>query len=242
MSKPHIILIHGAFHRAWHFHLLEDRLEKAGYKVSALDLPSTGEDIPRSGALGLDAEYIGGFMEEAAIDSASILPVFHSYGGVAGSEAVAQLSSAAATKIIRLVFLASFVVLPGSCVEELMGIKLPVGAGSSSHILTPFQPLTKFYNDLDSDLAQQAVEHLRPQARSAMTDPVQFAAWTIFPRTLIKCRDDKTISWQMFSKMSEQDRAGWEILKMDGGHSPFLSRPDEVSVVLRRFAGEDVCT
>ncbi|SMQ45068.1 unnamed protein product [Zymoseptoria tritici ST99CH_3D7] len=238
MSKPHIVLIHGAFHRAWHFHLLQDRLKKAGYKVSALDLPSTGGDTPEFGALALDAEYIRGFMEEAAIDSVSILPVFHSYGGVAGSEAIAQLSPAAAKKIPRLVFLASFVVLPGSCVEELMGIKLPIGTGSSSHLLTPFQPLIKFYNDLDPDLAQQAVDHLRPQARSAMTDPVQFAAWTKFPRTLIKCRDDRTISWQMFSKMSEQDQAGWEILETDGGHSPFLSRPDEVAVILRRFAGE----
>jgi hypothetical protein len=59
------------------------------------------------------------------------LPVFHSYGGVAGSEALAQLSLTAANKINRVVFLASFVVERGTTVEEMMGIKLPPGTGEN---------------------------------------------------------------------------------------------------------------
>jgi pimeloyl-ACP methyl ester carboxylesterase len=129
MSKPHIVLVHGAFHRAWHFHLLQRCLEDAGYRVSAPDLPSTKDDTLERGALAADAAVIRNVIEEAATASDSILPVFHSYGGVAGSGAVAQLSPYTAKKITRLVFLASFVVQCGSSVEELIGYTLPPDTG-----------------------------------------------------------------------------------------------------------------
>jgi surfactin synthase thioesterase subunit len=71
-----------------------------------------------------------------------------------------------------------------------------------------------------------------------MTDATKFAGWKPFPRTLIECSDDRAIDWDMFAKMDEQERAKWEVEKMEGGHSPFLSRPEEVATVLRRLAGE----
>jgi pimeloyl-ACP methyl ester carboxylesterase len=131
MAKPHIIIVHGAFHRPWHFHLLQQRLEHAGYRVTVPDLPSTSDEPPEKAALAIDAETIRFVMEIASAGSTSILPVFHSYGGVAGSEALAQLSLTAANKINRVVFLASFVVERGTTVEEMMGIKLPPGTGEN---------------------------------------------------------------------------------------------------------------
>jgi pimeloyl-ACP methyl ester carboxylesterase len=100
-------------------------------------------------------------------------------------------------------------------------------------------PIPYFYHDLDPTLAEEAARHLGPQARSAMTDTVKHAGWKAFPRTLIQCDDDRAILWDMFA-LSEQDRAGWEIIKIEGGHSPFLSRPEEVAGVLRRIAGESL--
>ncbi|KXT09176.1 hypothetical protein AC579_8401 [Pseudocercospora musae] len=46
MSKRHIILVHGAYHRAWHLQPLKAELEQNGYgnAVSTLDSPATGPD------------------------------------------------------------------------------------------------------------------------------------------------------------------------------------------------------
>lgn len=119
MSKPHFVLVHGAFHRAWHLQSLVERLEKAGYPVSTLDLPSVNQDIakvPREGGLRADVDAVKAVIEEAALNSAQIILVFHSYGGVPGGEAAAELSEAAKEKVQRLVYMCAFVIEQGTAV------------------------------------------------------------------------------------------------------------------------------
>lgn len=121
-KPPHFVLIHGACHRAWHWHLLEAKLKASDCAVSTIDLPSCNADKEKlvvSGALRLDIEAIKTFLEKLASTSDRIIPVFHSYSGAPGGDAVAELSSAAKSKVERLVYLTAIAAQPGGTVAGI---------------------------------------------------------------------------------------------------------------------------
>lgn len=123
-SNTRFVLVHGAWHRAWHFHILKSRLEEAGYTVSTLDLPSIGPDVsklPLAGALRADVEAIKAVLEQAASESEIVIPVLHSDAGAPGGEAAAELSDAAKRKVQRLVYLCAFVIERGTAVHTYSG-------------------------------------------------------------------------------------------------------------------------
>lgn len=70
--------------------------------------------MPREGALRADIEAIKIVMEEAASKSDRVIPVFHSYSGIPGGEAAAEVSEATKKKIQRLVYLCAFAIPQGT--------------------------------------------------------------------------------------------------------------------------------
>lgn len=116
-NTTHFVLIHGAWHRAWHLQLLATRLKDAGFGVSTVDLPSVNpniDEVLREGALRADVEAAKVVLEQAAAESDTIIPVCHSYGGVVGGEAAAELSENAKNKVQRIVYLCAIVVQQGN--------------------------------------------------------------------------------------------------------------------------------
>src|ERR1044072_11228 len=78
-DRPELLLVHGAFHGAWAWQQVQDRLSSMGWTARTVDLPSVaaiGE--PRSG-MHDDAAVIRQCIE--AIDS-PVVVVAHSYAGV----------------------------------------------------------------------------------------------------------------------------------------------------------------
>ncbi|KAK4539407.1 hypothetical protein LTR36_010970 [Oleoguttula mirabilis] len=249
--KTHIVLVHGACHQAWHLHLLAQTLDAAGYTTSTPQLPSAALDpTGPSCTLAGDTAVITAALEAAAATSDAILPVFHSYAGVPGSEAVAALSNSAKAKIPRLVYLAAFVLEPGTNVLAADGGD---GSESSSWIgrqgdctLPVPDPIATFYHDVEPALAAQAVKHLVKQAYEPMAAKATQAGWKLFPVTYVFCAEDRAVPAECMRARvetilgDERLRGRWEVLTLEGGHSPFLSRPDECARVIRRAAGEDV--
>lgn len=45
-QKPTILLVAGAFHKAWHYYKLATHLSIKGYTVSIVELPSTTREEP----------------------------------------------------------------------------------------------------------------------------------------------------------------------------------------------------
>lgn len=74
MAKTHVVLVHGAAHQSWHYHLLAQKLEEAGYAVSTPQNPSaspdpTGPDCTLAG----DTAAIKAALENAAAASDHVL-------------------------------------------------------------------------------------------------------------------------------------------------------------------------
>ena len=122
MPKVDIILVHGAYHQPWHLFQLRERLEEVGYTVRIPRLPCASDSPPATG-MAADVDAIKDAIEAAAEMADAIVLLFHSYGGIPGSEAVAEVSEEAKKKIIHLVYLAAFLIDQGQALTTPSGGK-----------------------------------------------------------------------------------------------------------------------
>jgi alpha-beta hydrolase superfamily lysophospholipase len=113
MAKPYIILVHGAYHQPSHWDLLVGLLQSAGYSTFAPKLPSSGAS-PLPGVFDADVSSVKQAILDAIAEGVtSIVPVFHSYGGIPGFEALALLTPKQKLVISRVVCVSAFILPKG---------------------------------------------------------------------------------------------------------------------------------
>jgi len=119
MAKPSIILVHGAYHQPSHWDLLMELLQSAGHPTFAPKLPSSGAS-PLPGVFDADISSVKQAVLNAIAEGAtSIIPVFHSYGGIPGFEALASLTPEQKLAISRIVCISAFVLPKGESVVSV---------------------------------------------------------------------------------------------------------------------------
>ena len=72
--------------------------------------------------------------------------------------------------------------------------------------------------------------------------PCTYAAWKHVPSTYLCCRNNAAIPLTVQRMMVEETAKGFGINTetVDASHSPFYSKPDELTAAIRRAAGDDV--
>jgi pimeloyl-ACP methyl ester carboxylesterase len=219
-----IMLVHGAWHGSWCWELLRACLDRMGIDTIAVDNPST--TVPGA---DLHADVVN---VRAALDAtaAPVLLVGHSYGGAVISEAASHPS------VARTVFLAAFALDP----EETVGENALTG-GEEGRLgeamlfdgdtvsVDPALAGEFFYHDCSPDVAVAATSRLRPMSLAAMSARVQNAAWRDKPSTYIVCTDDRALPVALQRSCASRLRV---VVDIASSHSPFLSRPDELALVL----------
>jgi len=114
MVKPHIVLVHGAYHQPSHWDLMVELLQSAGHPTSAPKLPSSSTS-PFPEVFDADVASVKQAIVDAIAQGAtSIIPVFHSYGGIPGFEALASLTPEEKQQITRVVCISAFVIPRGN--------------------------------------------------------------------------------------------------------------------------------
>ena len=119
MTKPTILLVGGAWHTAAYLEPLATTLEAAGYPTVTLGLPSVGANPPKSD-FGADVAIIRSTVFELVSEGKRILAVLHSYGGIAGTEALqefGQASEKGAGGVLGLVYIATMLPKKGDSFE-----------------------------------------------------------------------------------------------------------------------------
>ena len=218
---PVVILVHGAWHGSWAWAGVVERLTGEGIRTSALDLPSKGRDAGALGDLHDDAEVVRAAIAGAG---APALVVAHSYGGLPVSEGAAGAA--------HLIYLAAFMLEPG---ESLLGLRggvppdwwLPSEDGRT---LLPDDPEHVFYADCPPAVARHAAARIVPQNRAVFEQELRAAAWHDVPSTYVICDRDNAVPPALQERMSA--RAG-TVSHIDSSHSPFLSRPGEVTAIIQ---------
>jgi pimeloyl-ACP methyl ester carboxylesterase len=212
------IFVHGGLHDGWCWHLVREELERLGHRTWAPDLPV---DDPTAGA----SRYADVVCEACRDADEDAVVVGHSLGGLT-IPLVAQRRP-----VGRLVFLAASVPEPNEAGREHSQL-VEVTFDDAGFLTFPETVATDiFYHDCPPELAEEALRHLRPQAKRPIVEPTPLEAWPDVPAYYVYCRNDRVISRE--SAMSAaRDRLRVEVVEMDSGHSPFLGHPAELARLL----------
>lgn len=227
-----LVLVHGSYHGAWCWDLLVPELERLGHRVIAVDLPISE---PQAGAQAYAEAVV-----TASTPFDEPVVVGHSMAGL-----VIPLV-AAARPVRRLVFLAAFLPVPGVSIndqrssEPVDGTTPPTTAewtslGNDVWMVGPNTARELFFHDASPETAAWAIARLRPQAYRAMSEPSPLQRWPDVPVDVIACRGDRAINPD-WVRTAARERLGVEAVEIDGGHSPFLTRPGELARLLDALA------
>ena len=211
-----ILLVHGAWHGAWCWNLVEKELKNKGVDVRSLDLPFTGVKD--------DIASVSNALKD--IDNEVIL-LGHSYVGIV-------ISSAAEAKenVDQLIYLSAILLEPGESIQ-LDGSKIQIDVDENLiSEVKKSSAIPAFYGDVDPKLAKASMELLRPFPIVSGSQGIG-EAWREKYSTYIVCQEDKAIPPELQYVMAKKaDR----IIEWQCGHSPFLSKPKLVIELLLNLA------
>jgi pimeloyl-ACP methyl ester carboxylesterase len=226
MSKPTVILAHGAFEDASSWRSVFEHLDSDEYDVLAAAIPLRG--------VASDASYLGAVIDQ--LDGPVVL-VGHSSSGclitVAG----------ASDKVAGLVYVAGFVPDEGESIADLqarypslaMGNFLqprPLPDGGVELSVDPQRFHDIFCADVPDADAAFLAHAQRPLLAMSFEDPATAAAWRTKPSWAVFGTGDQPIAPQLHRFSSE--RAGSKVTEVEGAsHLIQLSKPDVVAGVIR---------
>jgi pimeloyl-ACP methyl ester carboxylesterase len=213
------VLIHGAGDVASSWDLVAAELRERGHDVVAVDLPSDDESA------GL-AEYTDTVLD-AIGDRTDLVVVAHSLGGFVAPLVCARVP------VDLLVLVAGMVPSPGETGSDWWAntghaeARREQGGDDESEIAV-------FLHDVPRELAAEALANARDQAATPMLEPWPLDAWPEVPTRYLLCRDDRMFPAE-WTRRLVQERLGITPDEIDGGHSPFLSRPKDLADRLEAY-------
>jgi pimeloyl-ACP methyl ester carboxylesterase len=226
MSKPTILLIHGAFGDASSWRPVFDLLDGDEYTVVAPPSPLRG--------VAADAAYTAAVIDQL---EGPVVLVGHSSSGCVITAA------GASDKVAGLVYVAGFAPDEGESITDLQGRYpslamgnflqprlLPDGGVELSVDPERFHDI--FCADVPDDQARFMAHAQRPIVATAFEEPAAAAAWRAKPSWAVFGTGDQPIAPQLHRFSYE--RAGSKVTEIEGAsHFVMLSQPDAVADVIR---------
>lgn len=239
------ILVHGAWHGAWCWSKLIPLMADRGYKVMAIDLPSHGNDTTDADSVTF-ADYVEKVTNTAKSIDGEVILVGHSMGGTVISEAAEILGK---VKVAKLIYLDAFLPQNGESVSSLAGLieanlpkdssRLTIGNGlivsknGKTSIFKPEIADILFYHDCTESDKDYAHKHLSRQSFAPLGTPVKVTE-EIFgniPKYYILCTESRDLDKSLLPTRVKCEKT----VKLESGHSPFFSKPDELAKLLVEF-------
>ena len=224
-AKPTIVLVHGAFADASSWNGVIERLQQQGCTVVAPANPLRG--------VATDSAYLASVVNQL---DGPVLLVGHSYGG-------AVITNAAATGVVGLVFVAAFAPDEGERLGDieasskdsvlnsaLVQRQYPTGQGTETATEFAIDPALfreAFAADLPTEQTAVMAATQRPVAASAFTDVSGPPAWKMLPSWAVVATGDKAAGSDVVRSMAQ--RAGADILEVEGAHVIMISQPQLVA-------------
>jgi pimeloyl-ACP methyl ester carboxylesterase len=230
------VLIHGAGHGAWCWRKLVPRLQRAGHRALAPDLPGHGDDRTPLEQLSLElyVETVAGMLRRRP---EPVILVGHSLGGLT----VTQTAEAVPEKISRLVYVSAFLLTDGEAARDgrhdnsgsLLRTHRTWNEDETAYAASEEGLRELFYGDCDDDDVAFARANLvwepeAPAATPMRTTPERFAR---LPRAFVECTQDRCLTLD-FQRSMQAALPCDPVFTLDSAHSPFFSMPDELAECL----------
>jgi len=219
-----VVLVHGGFVDGSGWEDVYKILKKDGYDVSIVQNPT----------LSL-ADDVAATKRILARESAPVILVGHSYGGVVITEAGND------PRVAALVYVAAFAPDKGESVAAL--IKDPQPGAPVPPIMPPqdgylFLDRAKFAASFAADVAKEKAEFMAdsqvPWGMEALNGAISDPAWKSKPSWYLIATDDKMIPPPAQRFMSK--RAGSTVVEAKGSHSIYVSKPEAVASLIEQAA------
>lgn len=221
------VLVHGHWHGPWCWSRLVDRMAERGQTCITPELPCT----EREAGTATNAEVVLDAMKDLGDD---VVLVGHSAGGL-------TIPLVAARRSVRhLVFIAGLLPVVGKSLAQQFSddpeIIEPafeyIDEGDGFCSIDPRKAKDFFYNDCTDADASWAISRLRRQTTLTITEATPLREWPSTPCSYIFGDQDHVLQPGWEAK-APRERLGVDSTVIPGaGHSPFLSRPDEVADLL----------
>ena len=213
------VFIHGAGDVGWYWHLVEAELRKRGHDTESPDLPCDDD----SAGLPDYAETV----VDAIGDRSNLVVVAQSLGGFTAPLVCDRVA------VDLLVLVAPMIPAPGEAPADYW-THTRYGQEERERY---DDDIALFYQDVPPELASQALKRGRTQSETRMTEPSPLRAWPDVPTRVLICRDDRLFPVGFLRRIT-RERLGIATDEIDGGHTPALSRPNELADRLEAYAAE----
>jgi len=224
------LLIHGACHGGWCWDSVAALLRAQGHRVVAPDLPCDSLEAD----LDTYADVAAAALGAGAGDPGELVVVGHSLGALVVPLLATRLP------VRRMVMLAGIIGAPGRSMADLadedhdrdqhLGPEDLETDAQGRFRFTAAGARRALFEECPPRVADAAIGRLRFQ-RSMWTQVSHFDAWPAGEIVSITCTGDLVVN-PAWSDRVARDRLGVEPVHLEGGHSPFLSRPAELTEML----------
>jgi pimeloyl-ACP methyl ester carboxylesterase len=234
------VLIHGAWHGGWCWHRIVARLERAGHRVLAPDLAAMGRDRTPVGGITL-AHWVRQIALLIQPELDPVVLVGHSRGGIVISEVAERLPA----NIQSLVYISAFLLTGGQSLQNaadqdpqsLVGPGLMIADDQLSVRMRDDAARAAFYGECSNEDVALARALLVAEPIAPLITPIHISAANFgrLARTYIECTRDRAITLPQQRRMQAALPCQQRVT-LDTDHSPFLSRPDELTAALLQLA------
>ena len=218
------VLLHGGSHGGWCWAFVAAELRQRGHRVAAPDLPISDPD-----ATWADHADVA----LANYQSDEVVVVAHSRSG----RLVPLLLQ---RRPVRQVILISSSIVGGTrpppySTPPFPPAKAAIGMPRDElgrTILSEERARATFFNECSEETIQWALPQLRPQCDPP---PLPEIKWADVPVAYVAGTHDRVVD-HAWMRAAALERLGVEVQEIDSDHSPFLSRPHELAILLHDVA------
>lgn len=238
-DRSTFVLVHGAWQASFVWDKVKTSLEAEGNKVVLVELLGHGNDQTPVSEITFD-----GYVKQVTdvIDSLNtpVVLVGHSLGGAIVTQAATKLPQ----KIEKLIYVAGFIPESGSSVfdysamdsETLIPSALEFSADGFTVTIANAETNMRdiFCNDGTNEEINLLTSKLRPEPVAAAGTPLNYSKDiynTIANKYYIYTTEDKAISYPFQQQMVSEANIT-NTYKIEAGHSPFLSKPNELLKII----------
>lgn len=229
-SKPHICLVHGAWHGAWAWTRVAPLLIERGYSVSAPDLSGLGANTHRQSLdIGLHVHGQDILSHLFFNDYRDAVVVGHSYGGGALSEALAGDKDG---WIAHAIYLDAFLLGEGEAVAAFQSNDVREGmekAAAQGQMIPPRPRETweKIWG-LTGEAAEFSAPRMRPMSPRCFLEQVQGDPFNGKARlTYMRCTQNDNEVFKAFSNKTMAD-SRFTTADIDGHHNVMVIDPSRM--------------
>jgi len=231
-----VVFVHGGGHGAWCW---SETSRLLAQRSVAVDLPGRGKraDFPGPATLRDLYEAVLADVDEAELDD--LILVGHSLAGVT----LPAVAHSLGRRVRHAVYVSAIVPGPGqSPLTAVYGaLARPLGAlvriGPARVAPSKRLVCSRYFNDIPSERHDAFHAQLCSEWTRLMTEPVKITSQDVdTPSTFVRLARDKQLPPRRQAQMVARLGAECEVVTLDSGHDPMLSRPEELAAVISGIA------